>query len=82
MCRKFGLKFTQTIFTSDFSNRNADNVGFKLDVAIKYILIFFLHYNSLNYVYFRYDDVIKSYPRFKKISGIKSNQMTIKTLFV
>lgn len=36
MFQEFGLKFTQTIFTSDFSNANADKVGFQTDVAIRY----------------------------------------------
>lgn len=35
ICKEFGLKFAQTIFTSDFSNRNADKVGFTTNVAIK-----------------------------------------------
>lgn len=36
MCREFGVKLTQTAFTSDFSNANADKAGFKTDVAINY----------------------------------------------
>lgn len=35
MCQEFGLKFTQTIFTSDFSNANADKAGFQTDVVIR-----------------------------------------------
>lgn len=35
LCKEFGLKLTHTIFSSDFSNRNADKVGFKADVIIK-----------------------------------------------
>lgn len=34
-CKEFNLKITQTIFTSNFSNRNADNVGFKTDVIME-----------------------------------------------
>lgn len=36
MCREFGIKLTQTIFTSDFSNVNADRAGYKTDRAIRY----------------------------------------------
>lgn len=35
LCKEFKIKFTQTIFSSDFSNRNADKVGFLPDVVIK-----------------------------------------------
>lgn len=33
--KEFGLNFTHTIFTSDFSNHNADMAGFKENVTIK-----------------------------------------------
>lgn len=36
MCRAFGVTLTQTSFTSDFSNANADKAGYKTDVALKY----------------------------------------------
>lgn len=36
MCREFGVKMTQTAFTSDYSNANADRAGFKTDVAMTY----------------------------------------------
>lgn len=32
----FGFKISQTLFTSDFSNANADKAGFQLDVAISF----------------------------------------------
>lgn len=32
----FGIKFTQTVFSSDFSNANADKAGFHLDVIVAY----------------------------------------------
>lgn len=35
LCVEYGLKFTHTLFTSDFSNRNADRVGFVANVVIK-----------------------------------------------
>lgn len=35
LCKEYGLKFTQTIFSSDYSNKNADRVGFVSNVAIK-----------------------------------------------
>lgn len=35
ICKEFEIKLTSTIFTSDFSNRIADKIGFKLDKAIK-----------------------------------------------
>lgn len=35
VCREFGIKLTTSSFTSDFSNRNADKAGFKLDVTIR-----------------------------------------------
>lgn len=35
LCKEFELKFTQTFFTSDFSNRNADKVGFVPNVIMK-----------------------------------------------
>lgn len=35
LCVEYGLKFTHTIFTSDFSNSNADRVGFVPNVIIK-----------------------------------------------
>lgn len=38
MCREFGLKVAQTSFSSDFSNANADKVGFKTDIALRYQL--------------------------------------------
>lgn len=37
ICREFGLKFTQTIFSSDFSNVNADKAGFQTDVVLTYV---------------------------------------------
>lgn len=36
MCRAFGVKLTQTAFTSDYSNANADRAGFKTDVVMDY----------------------------------------------
>lgn len=36
-CKAFGLKLTHSLFTSDFSNKNADRVGFVPNVAIKYV---------------------------------------------
>lgn len=33
--RAFGIKLTQTSFTSDFSNANADKAGYKTDVALR-----------------------------------------------
>lgn len=36
VCKEFGIKLTSTVFTSDFSNRIADKVGFKLDVGLRY----------------------------------------------
>ncbi|XP_055310841.1 uncharacterized protein LOC129573786 [Sitodiplosis mosellana] len=35
-CEAFGIKLTSTIFTSNFSNKIADNVGFKLDRVLSY----------------------------------------------
>lgn len=32
----FGIKITQTLFTSDFSNANADKAGFELDIGLTY----------------------------------------------
>lgn len=32
----FGLKLTETLFSSDFSNANADKAGFHLDVGFTY----------------------------------------------
>lgn len=34
ICKTFGLKISHTIFSSDFSNKNADVAGFQLDVAM------------------------------------------------
>lgn len=34
-CQEFGVKLTQTIFSSDFSSRNAENMGFKTDREIR-----------------------------------------------
>lgn len=34
-CNDFGIKLTSTIFTSTFSNRIADEAGFKLDQIIR-----------------------------------------------
>lgn len=36
ICKEFAIKLTSTTFTSDFSNHNADNVGFKLDIHLRY----------------------------------------------
>lgn len=36
ICKEYGLKFTQTVFTSNFSNRNADKTGFVTNVALSY----------------------------------------------
>lgn len=33
--KEFGLKLTHTMFSSDFSNKNADRVGFESNVVIK-----------------------------------------------
>lgn len=35
ICKEFGIKLTSTSFTSEFSNRIADKVGFKLDKIIR-----------------------------------------------
>lgn len=35
ICKEFEINLTSTIFTSDFSNRVADKVGFKLDKIIR-----------------------------------------------
>lgn len=35
ICNEFDIKLTSTIFTSDFSNRIADKIGFKLDKVIR-----------------------------------------------
>lgn len=35
MCKEFGLTVTHTIFSSDFSNRNAAKAGFKTDVSLR-----------------------------------------------
>lgn len=35
MCKEFGLTVTHTIFSSDFSNRNAARAGFKTDVSLR-----------------------------------------------
>lgn len=37
MCREFDIKLTQTVFTSDFSNVNADRAGYKTDRAMRYV---------------------------------------------
>lgn len=34
-CNEFGIKLTSTAFTSNFSNRIADKVGFKPDRVIR-----------------------------------------------
>lgn len=34
-CETFGIKLTSTIFTSNFSNKIADNVGFELNKALR-----------------------------------------------
>lgn len=36
MCREFDIHLTQTSFTSDFSNKNADKAGYKTDVVLRY----------------------------------------------
>lgn len=41
MCRRhlaapFGFKISETLFTSDFSNVNADNAGFQLDIELTF----------------------------------------------
>lgn len=36
ICKEFGIKLTATVFTSDYSNRSADKVGFKLDASLSY----------------------------------------------
>lgn len=40
MCREFGLKFSGTMFTSNFSNANADKAGFQTDVSITYVIFY------------------------------------------
>lgn len=35
ICEEFDIKLTSTIFTSDFSNRIADNVGFTVNTTIR-----------------------------------------------
>lgn len=39
ICKDFDLKLTSTAFTSDFSNRIADKVGFKRDYGMRYSTI-------------------------------------------
>ncbi|XP_031621398.1 uncharacterized protein LOC116339578 [Contarinia nasturtii] len=36
LCKQYNLKLTHTFFTSDYSNQNADKVGFETNVALKY----------------------------------------------
>lgn len=36
LAKPFGFKLTNTVFTSDFSNRNADKAGFQLDLEFTY----------------------------------------------
>lgn len=35
ICNKFRLKITHSVFSSDFSNQNADKAGFQLNIAKK-----------------------------------------------
>lgn len=45
LCKAYGLKFTQTVFSSDFSNRNADRAGFVTNATLTYELAFtFIHF--------------------------------------
>lgn len=34
-CNEFGIKLSSTVFTSNFSNRIADKVGFKLNKSLR-----------------------------------------------
>lgn len=34
-CEAFGIKLTSTVFTSNFSNKIADNIGFELNKALR-----------------------------------------------
>lgn len=34
-CNEFGIKLSSTVFTSNFSNKIADKVGFKLNNSIR-----------------------------------------------
>lgn len=35
ICKEYQLKIAHTVFTSDYSNRNADNAGFVPNVVMK-----------------------------------------------
>lgn len=52
-CKEFGIKLTSTAFTSNFSNRIADKVGFKPDKVIRLVKlirsIFFLQLRFFDY---------------------------------
>lgn len=42
LCKEYGLKYSISVFTSDFSNRNADKAGFVTNVTLPYELL--LHF--------------------------------------
>lgn len=45
ICREFGIKLTQTAFTSDFSSANAERAGYRTDVSMKFSEIVEKHPN-------------------------------------
>lgn len=80
ICQEFGIKLAHSMFSSDYSNNNAERVGFKTDAEIKYYSILKIFFSS-NFMLFssRYEDIVKFHPEFD-VSRVKSKAMTIKTL--
>lgn len=84
MCREFDIHLTQTSFTSDFSNRNADKAGYKTDVALRYFknIHHSIHCLDEYFYYFSYVDIAEKYPRLGKLAAIKSKELTLKSLII
>lgn len=71
------------MFSSDYSNQNAERTGYKTDAEIKYLnACFFLSRKesfSQQCSFCRYEDLVKTHPEFD-LSRVKSKSMSIKTL--
>lgn len=70
------------MFSSDYSNKNAERTGYITDAEIKYVkdvfrLLVKRHFDSK--YFYRYEDLAKTHPEFE-LSRVKSKGMSIKTL--
>lgn len=90
-CEAFGIKLTSTLFTSNYSNRIADKVGFKpvksyrwLKKWSTYSWFIFLMVNILykyinEMIFYSFSDIRNDHPEFK-LPPLESQFLTLKSI--